>query len=280
MTIEPRQPFSQAVTMGSRARIQHHHVKSPRWAGPALSVAVLSDMHVCRPWVTLGSLARIVEKTNALGADLILLGGDFIPSRQMPGLREEVPAIARTLARLAAPLGVHAVLGNHDWWDCSTARATDFTENAIGPALVDAGISLLTNQSKALSHGDSDFWLVGMDSQWALRSLRAPGFHDPEAAFAEVPSDAPAILLAHEPDYFSEGDHRAFLQISGHTHGGQMNLGGWRPLTPSHYGGRYAWGHVHEEGRHLVVSGGIGYSGLPLRVFQPPEITLVTVSPT
>ena len=99
------------------------------------------------------------------------------------------------------------------------------------------------------------------------------GFGTALSAFRQAA--APAILLAHEPDYFACADARAFLQISGHTHGGQANLAGWRPMTPSAHGGRYAWGHVREGGRHLIVSGGIGYSGLPLRFMQPPEITLV-----
>ena len=83
------------------------------------------------------------------------------------------------------------------------------------------------------------------------------------------------ILLAHEPDYFTIGDMRPSIQLSGHTHGGQANFLGWRPFTPSEHADRYAYGHVIEDGRHLVVSGGLGYTWLPLRIAQPPEITLL-----
>ncbi len=65
------------------------------------------------------------------------------------------------------------------------------------------------------------------------------------------------------------------LTLSGHTHGGQVRIAGWSPVVPSRYGNRYAWGHVEEAGRHLVVSGGIGNSLLPVRLGMPSEITLV-----
>lgn len=262
------------LTMFSHPRIVRHVITDPRWTLPDLTIAVLADLHVCRPWTPLAAIARIVAATNALRPDLILIPGDFIADRNLPA--QAVPAfeIVATLIPLAAPLGVAAVLGNHDWWDCRLARETAFARNSVAEALAGSAIRLLSNRAVRLDHGGG-FWLAGMDSQRALRRLRHPGLHDPAAAFAEVPAGAPTILMAHEPDYFAEGDPRAFLQISGHTHGGQVNLGGWRPLTPSRFRSRYGWGHVREGGRHLIVSGGIGYSGIPLRVFQPPEITLV-----
>ena len=86
------------------------------------------------------------------------------------------------------------------------------------------------------------------------------------------------ILLAHEPDIFAEMPPRVGLTLSGHTHGGQVRLFGWSPVVPSAYGNRYAWGHVREGGRDLVVSGGIGCSMLPVRFGMPPEITVIEVS--
>lgn len=216
---------------------------------------------------------------NGLGADLIVLAGDFIVDRKLPALRTPMAPIARILAGLSAPLGVHAILGNHDWRDCLLSRRTGGARNSVVEGLAAEGIPLLCNAAVRLRHGGAGFWLVGLDSQRPLATNPQPGRHDPAAAFAGVAAGEPRILLAHEPDYFAAGDDRAFLQISGHTHGGQFNLGGWRPLTPSAHGSRYGWGHVREGGRHLVVSGGIGFSGLPLRLFAPPEITLVTVRP-
>lgn len=264
------------LTMFSRPRIVRHEIADPRWTLPDLTVAVLADLHVCRPWTPLSAVARIVAATNALRPDLILLPGDFIADRNLPARSVPAEEIVAALSPLAAPLGVAAVLGNHDWWDCRLSRRTGYARNAVAEALEASAIRLLSNGAVRLDHGPG-FWLVGLDSQCALRRLGHPGLHDPGTAFAAVPAGAPAILMAHEPDYFAEGDGRAFLQISGHTHGGQVNLAGWRPLTPSAYRSRYGWGHVREDGRHLIVSGGIGYSGLPLRVFQPPEITLVSL---
>lgn len=272
-------PWRQRVlSWGARAGLLEHRIADPRWTARDLRIAVLSDLHVGAPWVTLPALERIAGETTALRPDLILVAGDFLVSRLLPARRAKATDIVSALAPLAAPLGVFAVLGNHDWWDCDLARATGRQRNAVREALEASPIRLLENHSVRLDHGGA-FWLAGLDSQkptWHRRDHG--GRHDPDAAFAEVPDDEPAILLAHEPDYFAEQDPRAFLQISGHTHGGQANLLGWRPLTPSAHGGRYAWGHVREGGRHLVVSGGVGYSGLPLRLFQPPEITLVSLS--
>lgn len=264
------------LTMFSRPRIVRHDISDPRWTLPDLAVAILADLHVCDPWTPLSALSRIVAATNALKPDLILIAGDFIADRNLPARGVPATAIVEALVPLSAPLGVAAVMGNHDWWDCRLSRTTRFARNSVVEALERSPIRLLSNRAERIAHG-AGFWLVGIDSQRALRRLGHPGLHDPETAFAEVPAGAPAILMAHEPDYFSHGDARAFLQISGHTHGGQVNLAGWRPLTPSAHGSRYGWGHVREGGRHLIVSGGIGYSGLPLRFFQPPEITLVSL---
>lgn len=267
-------PAVRPLTMRSRPEIVRHEITDPRWTLPDLTIAVLADFHVCRPWTPLAAVERIVARTNALAPDLILLAGDFIADRNLPAKSVPAAEIVAALAPLRAPLGVAAVLGNHDWWDCKLARSSDYRRNSVREALDGSGIRLLANEAERVGHG-SGFWLVGFDSQRALRRQGHPGLHDPEAAFGRVPAGAPAILMAHEPDYFAQSDPRAFLQISGHTHGGQMNLRGWRPMTPSKYGSRYAWGHIREGGRHLIVSGGLGYSGFPLRIFQPPEITLV-----
>ncbi len=87
--------------------------------------------------------------------------------------------------------------------------------------------------------------------------------------------DAPALLLAHEPDVFPRVPARVALTLAGHTHGGQVRVFGFSPIVPSDFGNRYAYGHVVQDGRHLIVSGGLGNSVLPVRFGVPPEITLV-----
>jgi predicted MPP superfamily phosphohydrolase len=81
--------------------------------------------------------------------------------------------------------------------------------------------------------------------------------------------------MAHEPDIFPKVPDRVALTLSGHTHGGQVRLFGWSPIVPSEFGNRYAYGHVIEDGRHLIVSGGLGCSILPVRFGVPPEIVIV-----
>ena len=246
-------------------------------AGPLL-IAVLSDLHVGSIWTTTRDLERYVGQVRALGPDLILLAGDFLMPEPLPGRGATAAEIAGALAGLDAPLGVYACLGNHDWRDCPLAQATEYARNSLAEALPEAGIRLLVNEATPVA--GTDLWLVGFDSQRGHPVGRIPApRHDPEAAFADVPDGAEVILMAHEPDYFAERDDRAALQVSGHTHGGQMNLFGWRPLTPSRYGSRYAWGHHRDGNRHLVVSGGVGYSGVPLRIAQPPELTLIRITP-
>ena len=262
--------------MRARVRLVRHQVRHRDWTLPPLRIAVLADPHVCAPWVTLADLKRIVAQVNALGPDIVVMAGDVLASRQLPGSRPPAGRIVPLLASLQAPLGVWSVLGNHDWWDCPEARAAGWSRNSVAEALAEAGMPLLRNSAVRVDHGGG-FFLAGLDSQRPLRHRPDRGFHDPDLAFREVPDGAPCILLAHEPDYFAVQDPRAFLQISGHTHGGQMNLFGWRPMSPSPEP-RFGWGHVRDGDRHLVVSGGIGFSGLPLRIFQPPEITLVTVT--
>lgn len=234
----------------------------------------MADPHVNWPWVRPEVVARIVDQVQAIGADMILLSGDFLPDRYMPCRHLEADAIIPLFQSLSAPLGVFAAMGNHDYLDDPGARESDGRVSAVRGVLSDVGIPCLVNASQPVAHGGGQFRLVGFDSQMG-RGKREPGYHDPEAAFADLQDDEPVILLAHEPDYFAEADARPILQVSGHTHGGQFVIFGRRPMTPSRHGDRYAIGYHRDGDRHLVVSAGLGYSGLPLRFGVPPEITLI-----
>lgn len=266
------------ASVSSRAVLHCHDVHHPGWTLPPLKIAVLSDLHACAPWTTLSRLRGLVARVNASLPDLIVLGGDYLADRNVPARRYTAEQILTPLMALRATCGVWSIMGNHDWWDCTVSRRTDFRENSVIAAHHRLGLPLLRNESRRISHGDGHFWLMGLDSRMALKPVRKPGFDDYAAALSGISDDAPALLLAHEPDIFAEGHARALLQISGHTHGGQIRPFGRRLVVPSEHGDRYAWGHVQETGRHLVVSGGIGYSGLPLRWRQPPEITLITLT--
>jgi predicted MPP superfamily phosphohydrolase len=270
---DPRPPLA---TCRSRPVLTRHRVGSPRWPGPPLTIALIADFHDSAPWTTLADIAELVPRVMGIGPDRILLGGDFLAGRSLAGRRATAREIFEALGGLSAPLGTFAILGNHDWRDCALATATGGARNSVIEALAASPFRLLRNQSARIA-APQPFWLAGFDSQRPFGRGRPQRFHDPAAAYADIPDGAPVILAAHEPDYFAEPDPRALLQLSGHTHAGQANLFGWRPLTPSDYGGRYAWGAYRDGDRHLVVSGGIGFSGLPLRIAAPPEITHVTL---
>lgn len=263
-----------------RLRVRRWAVQAQGWRGAPLKIAILSDIHVGEPWVGLKRLARIVARANALKADLVLFLGDLEAGHRFVTARVDIDAAAQVLGGLTAPLGVFAILGNHDWWHDRAAQARGAGPTRVGSALTAAGLVLLENRAVRVERADGAFWLAGLQDQLAIGvgPDRFKGLDDLPGTLAQIDDEAPAILLAHEPDIFPKVPERIALTLSGHTHGGQVRLFGWSPVVPSAFGNRYAYGHVQEEGRDLVVSGGIGCSILPLRLGVVPEITLVTVS--
>ena len=242
-----------------------------------MTIAVLSDFHVVAPWTRLSDLVAIVSQTNDLAPDMIVLAGDFLADRSIPGRAATAVEIVQALSGLRAQEGVYAVLGNHDWMDCPLARKTGYQRSSMVEALDQSPIRLLRNEAISLAPQGHELWLAGFDSQRPLPTDWTRGLHDPDKTFAAVPPGAPCILLAHEPGYFSKGDSRAAIQISGHTHGGQLNLFGWRPMVRVHLEGTYTHGEYEQDGRKLIISSGIGFSGVPMRIGQPPELTLIDI---
>ncbi len=241
-----------------------------------LCIAVLTDLHVGSPWNGIDNLARIVAVTNAARPDLVLLAGDYVIKGVVGGRFVPPETIAPRLHELRAPLGVFAVLGNHDWW---------LGAPRVRAALHDAGITTLDDRAIAIERprrgaipddgahddGPRHFWLAGVSDFWE-------GPHDVHRALRDVADGAPVIAFTHNPDVFPHVPARVALTIAGHTHGGQV----WLPLVgrlvvPSRYGQRYAIGHVVERGRHLFVSPGIGTSIIPVRFGVPPEVSIVTL---
>jgi predicted MPP superfamily phosphohydrolase len=251
----------------------HHEIVSPSWRLPPLRIVALADIHACEPWMPVSRIAHIVEEANALSGDIVCLLGDYVPG--LKRFRTDIVPIrewAAALGNLFAPLGVHAVLGNHDWWA---------NERAVRIGLEAEGVEVYQNRAVPLTHAGWPFWLAGTDSMFAYgirKAKRLGGADDIEGTLAQMDDGAPAILMAHEPDMFPRVPARIALTLSGHTHGGQVRLPFvGRPVIPTQYGERYAWGHVHEGGRDLVVSAGLGCSIFPVRFGVPPEITVVTL---
>ena len=189
--------------MLSFPRLTSHKVAHKGWHLPDLTIAVVADLHVCIPWTPLARVERIVAAVNALGADLILLPGDFLMDRNLPGRAVPAAPIIERLGHLRAPLGVAAVLGNHDWWDCHLSRQSDFARNSVAEALEGSGIHHLANRAMKIRHGGDAFWLVGFDSQGARKHLRLPGFHTPDDAFALMQGHRVTLFAGVPTMYFA-----------------------------------------------------------------------------
>ncbi|MFA9442942.1 MAG: metallophosphoesterase [Hyphomicrobium sp.] len=269
--------------------VTRYRVAPPRWpAGLSLKLAVIADLHACEPFMGADRIRGIVEATNALQPDCVLLLGDYVASHGMSRYAQPVAHRdwARALGGLTAPLGVHAILGNHDWWDDLEAQRRRSGPTRAGLALQDAGIALYENDSVRLQKDGKSFWLAGLGDQWALTSRtrardgakRYVGVDDLGATLGRVSDNAPLILMIHEPDIFNSVPDRVSLTLAGHTHGGQVRVFGYAPIVPSRFGQRYLYGHIVEDGRHLVVSAGLGCSGLPVRLGSPPEIVMIEVA--
>ena len=250
----------------SSLRVKEYSLSLPDWpSGRAgLRIALLSDLHVGSPYQPLSKLQELVERTNAARPDLVLLAGDLVIQDVAGGRFVAPEELAPVLGQLSAPLGVYAVLGNHDWWlDAPRVRR----------ALEGAGIPVLEDRAVRIEDGGSPFWLAGISD-----FLEGP--HDVAGTLAQVRDGAPVLAFTHNPDVFPEIPERVSLTLAGHTHGGQVYLPGiGRPIVPSRYGERFAIGHVVEDGRHLFVTPGVGTSILPVRFLVPPEVSIVKLSP-
>jgi len=224
-------------------------------------------------------IGEIVDLANSLKPDLIVLLGDYVCTHRFVTGYVAPGAWAEQLARLQAPLGVFAILGNHDWWSAAIPTHPADNGHSIRRALAEARVPLLENKAVPLSQDGKPFWLVGLGDQiahWTRMGLR--GDDDLSGSLRQVTDDAPVILLAHEPFVFPRVPDRVALTLSGHTHGGQINLPLLRgAFAPSWHGRTYVYGHYVEEGRNMIVSGGLGTSLLPIRFMAPPEVVHVTI---
>lgn len=236
----------------SEAEIEVRGLEAPL---DGLTVLLLTDIHA-GPLLS-RTLRGVLDRLLPLAPDVILLGGDLVTSR-LADLREHLPA----LRSLRAPLGVFAVMGNHEYYTGAPEGLREMLE--------DSGVRVLHNGSALLGSGTARLVLAGIDDL-------IMGSPDLDAALSAAEGQDPVVLLSHNPDVFPEASRRGVaLVLSGHTHGGQVRVPGLPVLVRmSRYHldeGRYRLG-----GSELVVSRGLGVSGLPLRVACPPEACLLTL---
>ncbi len=224
-----------------------------------LKIGVLSDFHFDETR-EVAFVKHCVAKMNAEKPDLIFLAGDFVTRNT-----KVMPELGGLLKPLSAPLGVYAVLGNHDYrWDHGKQVETHLQK---------AGVRVLRDQHVLLSRGGKTFAVAGTESVIV-------GKPDLSHALKGVPKETPVILGAHEPDFFdrSQKDSRVFLQLSGHTHGGQIRLPFFRPLYLPRYGQNYISGLYTRNQQHLYVTRGVGTIAIPARFACPPELTVLRLT--
>ncbi|ARP63094.1 metallophosphoesterase [Mesorhizobium sp. WSM1497] len=257
--------------------VKRYALTPPHWPdGLKLRIVALADIHACRPWMTPERIASLVEDANALQPDVIVLLGDYIAGMPLVTGPVTPSQWASALSDLKAPLGVLSILGNHDWWADGFAQRAGAGPTVARKALEKVGIPVLENDVVRLEKDGHGVWIAGLADQLALLPTRDragfTGLDDLDGTLAKVSDTSPIILLAHEPDIFPKVPWRVSLTLSGHTHGGQIRLFGYSPVVPSRFGNRYAYGHVVENDRNLIVSGGLGFSILPVRFGMRPEI--------
>jgi predicted MPP superfamily phosphohydrolase len=226
-------------------------------------IAVLSDFHYDATFSE-HPLRAAIPIVNDLRPDLVALTGDFVSLQIFHGDDEkaahDAEPCADLLRQISAPHGIWAVLGNHDF----------FTDpRVVADALRGHGIGVLENQSVPIEANGGVFRLGGVNDVLS-------GTADLESTFRGQNPGEPAILLAHEPDYADYvARYDVDLQLSGHSHGGQVRLPFLPPLYLPAMGRKYVQGQFKIGGLTLYTNAGLGTVALPVRLNCPPEITLI-----
>lgn len=228
-----------------------------------IRVAQISDIHM-GGWMNADRLQDIASCVVALTPDLLLITGDFLIGRGFREISKQwINDLRKVLSPLAALIPSFGVLGNHDYWT---------NPHAIREMLSQSGITDLTNTVFTLSREGENLHLCGVDD------VRA-GNVRLDLVLAQLKDDSPAILLAHEPDFadISAATGKFDLQVSGHTHGGQIvipYLG--TPILPR-LGRKYPSGLYRVGKMFQYTNRGLGVNRFALRWNCPPEVTVFTL---
>ena len=222
-----------------------------------MTIVQLTDLHL-HPFTQIEHIERAVYLANSLKPDVIVLTGDYV-WHDAQDILELVPE----LSKLNAKYGVFSVLGNH--------------EHKTDPVLITetfeaAGIPVFKNEAIDLQVGKNILYLAGIDDGW----LGNPNI---EQTMAAHKGGVPVVLMAHEPDMIDwyAHDTRISLQVSGHTHGGQIQSAANKPLVRPYLGRKYVQGLHRVNESWVYTSRGIGTTGIPLRRNCAPEITHLTL---
>jgi predicted MPP superfamily phosphohydrolase len=213
----------------------------------------MSDHHLF-PFTPRELLERAVEQTNALCPDVILLAGDYVCADA-----ESIRELAPIVGRLNAKYGVFAILGNYDCW-----RQPELIQAQLAAQSID----VLVNRGLHLGPSAGKLFLTGLDSVWR-------GVPDPIRAFGSWREGDVALALVHEPDYFPTLVRLTpvDVQLSGHSHGGQIRIPAFGPVILPPWGRIYHTGLYGLNGRFVYTGRGLGMVEIPLRLNCPPELT-------
>jgi predicted MPP superfamily phosphohydrolase len=223
------------------------------------TIAQISDVHLDGTFRSAARLERAVDLALEAQPDLVVCTGDYITFLG----NGTGDVLERALSRLRAPDGVLAVMGNHDYRQMQHMAAA---------AIAAAGAVDLNNRYVTLRRGGDALHIAGVDSVTRRRARL-------DHVLRTLPDDGMAILLAHEPDFadIAAPTGRFTLQLSGHTHGGQVNIPMLSDFSLPTYGRRYVAGLYHVDGLWVWVNRGVGTSGYAVRLFARPEVTLITL---
>lgn len=223
---------------------------------PALegfTVLQITDLHLY-PLTQPALIEKTVIMANELKPDLVVLTGDYVWQDL-----EAIHELAPILSGLNARYGVFSTLGNHDYW---------LDADVITAAMESAGLPVLINQGHSIQHGNGSIYLAGLDDGWS-------GNPDLNATLDGAASNEPIVLLCHEPDLADQYalDGRIDLQLSGHSHGGQIRLPGIGALILPYLGRKYDLGLYKVNDMQLYTNRGLGVISEPVRFNCPPEIS-------
>jgi len=221
-----------------------------------LRIVQMSDFHYFPPLVT-RQAKMAVDIANSLHPDLIVLDGDYVTESP-----HHAEPLATILANLHERLGVYAVLGNHDYWT---------NADIVQRALTSHGISVLRNQSVPITSAHARVWLTGVDDA-------TEGLADIQMALKNIPRNEAVVLLVHEPEFADVAcRYPVDLQLSGHTHGGQVRLPFIGALHYPKGGRKYSLGLNHAGSMPVYTTRGVGVLPLALRFGCRPEVTVLTL---
>jgi predicted MPP superfamily phosphohydrolase len=242
-----------------------HTLSIPGWPRlpRALRIAFLSDLHIGSHSADIVRLAAIADEAAAFEPDLALFGGDYVNMQLLGGGRVPPRVAATVLARIKAPLGRFAILGNHDYV---------YGHEQMTAALSECGIAVLDHDRQTVTVGNHAVDIVGLPDAHVVRpQLRR--------LLDGLSPERPTIVLTHDPVWFKDVPAGPFLTLAGHTHGGQIKLPVVGVLKNSSKAPlRWTHGLIVEDDRYLYVSAGLGTSGIPLRIGVPPEYAVLDIN--